>query len=131
MRFAIPSGHFVADRRLAAVRFYSNYWHNVSAGVVHGSFRFAAVPEGLAADDPAVPCGTVERVRVSDLHSAGCNYRQSQRSNFGAALGSLSPLGGPGSATLDRPDLDGTAWEPVVVGPDDARVWRKLPSPLP
>lgn len=132
----------IADRRFAVVRYYY-YWHNVSAGVVHSGVRLAAMPPGVAvrsgnivevevttsAADPSAQCGAITRVRAADAQGAGCVYRRNERHGFGAVLGALSPIGGPGSASLDCPDIEGTGWEPAVVGPYAARAWRKLPSP--
>jgi hypothetical protein len=132
----------IADRRFAVVRFYY-FWHNVSAGVMHSGVRLAAMPPGgtvrsgnlveveitTSPFDPEAQCGAIQRVRATDAQSAGCVYRRNERHGFGAVLGALSPIGGPGSASLDCPDIEGTGWEPAVIGPYSARAWRKLPSP--
>lgn len=132
----------VVDRRFAVVRFYY-FWHNVSAGVVHSGVRLAEMPPGggvrsgniveveiaTSPVDPSAQCGAIVRVRAADAQGAGCIYRRNERQGFGAVLGALSPIGGPGSASLDCPDIEGTGWEPAVIGPYSARAWRKLPSP--
>jgi hypothetical protein len=129
------------DRRFAVVRFHY-YWHNVAAGVVHSAIRFAAVPPGMAVrsgnlvevDVTAAPldrqaqCATIHRVRSESLTSANCTYRRNERGGWGAAIGVLSPIGGPGSASIDCAEIEGTGWDLVPFGPYGARVWRKLPS---
>lgn len=129
------------DRRFAVVRFHY-YWHNVAAGVVHSAVRFVAIPPGVvvrsgnlvevdvttAPGDPQAQCAAIHRVRGETLQSAGCVYRRNERSGLGAAMGGLSPLGGPGSASIDCDGIEGTGWELVPFGPYDARVWRRLPA---
>lgn len=129
------------DRRFAVVRFHY-YWHNVAAGVVHSAIRIVAIPQSMtvrsgnlvevdvttAPFDPHAQCASIHRVRADVLESAGCAYRRNERSGFGAAMGALSPIGGPGSASIDCAQIEGTGWELVPFGPYDARVWRKLPS---
>lgn len=129
------------DRRFAVVRFHY-HWHNVAAGVVHSGFRFVAIPPGMAvrsgnlvevdvttaADDPHTRCARLHRVRADTLESAGCLYRRNERSGLGAVMSRLSPIGGPGSASIDCADIEGTGWLLVPFGPYDARVWRRLPS---
>lgn len=140
-RCGVPDAD-IADRRFAVVRFYY-FWHNVSAGLVHSGTRFAAIPAGTTVRsgnivdvevttsplEPSAQCGAILRVRAADAQSAGCVYRRNEHRGFGAILGALSPIGGPGSASLDCPEIEGTGWEAVVIGPYDARAWRRLPAP--
>lgn len=138
-RCGFDDGDF-SDRRFAVVRFYY-YWHNVTAGVVHSGTRLVEIPASIGLRsgnlvevdvkasplDPQAQCAVIARVRAADLKSAGCAYRRNERNAFGAVMGALSPIGGPGSASIDCGDIEGTGWELVAFGPYDARVWRKLP----
>jgi hypothetical protein len=129
------------DRRFAVVRFHY-YWHNTTAGIVHSAVRFVAIPPDSAVrsgnlvevdvttapGDPHAQCAAIHRVRGETLESAGCTYRRNERGGLGAAMGALSPMGGPGSASIDCATIEGTGWTLVPFGPYDARVWRKLPA---
>lgn len=127
-------------RDLALVRF-SYYWHNGGAPVRETVRWYGVVPELRVVpgnvveiellqgvDSADSQCPWVSRVLAEDIESAGCEYLKAPQGAFRRALGLLSLIGAPGSASLDCPALAGDGWREERFGFYGATAWMKTPG---
>jgi hypothetical protein len=119
-----------ADRGvdLALLR-YSYYWHNGGAPV-HENLRWYPIRSGVelspgnlvevdlmvGAQGPDSRCPWVSRKLAEDLAGAGCQYLSAPQGGIRQTLSLISPIGGPGSASLDCPALLDAGWRRQAFG---------------
>ncbi len=131
-----------ADGRtsLALLRF-SYYWHNGGARV-RENIRWYPVPGGVdvsvgnlvvvdlmvGAQGPDSRCPWISHILADDLASGGCSYLSTGQGSVRHTLSLISPIGGPGSASLDCPELLSTGWQAQAFGLYGARALVRNPT---
>ena len=125
----VPEGSAVILRE-----FY--YWHNQTSGIVRPGLYWAVadkveVKEGNLVEVELIPEGSKENcpriisVRGTSLEESQCEYLKNEKNGIGAALDTINPIGGAGSASIYCEDLGAEGWKKVIIGPYDAIVWSK------
>jgi len=136
-----------ADRGvgLALLR-YSYYWHNggapvrenlrwypVRSGVELSPGNLVEVDLAVGAQGPDSRCPWVSRKLAEDLAGAGCQYLSAAQGGIRQTLSRISPVGGPGSASLDCPALLASGWNVQAFGLYGSHALVRTPgaNPLP
>jgi len=126
---------------LALLR-YSYYWHNggapvrenlrwypIRSGVELSPGNLVEVDLTVGAQGPDSRCPWVSRKLAEDLAGAGCQYLSAPQGGIRQTLSLISPIGGPGSASLDCPMLLASGWQAKQFGLYGAQALVKSPDP--